>query len=386
MESLQFINRLNTHCDKWDGLFDLYGNADLIALWVADMDIRCPKAVEEALSARVAHNVYGYAKLPESYFDAVVAWQQERHQNAIQKEWLVSMPGVVPGLRWSIQRFTDPSDACLILTPLYPPFASSVRESGRTLIESKLQNNNGHFTIDFAEVERLIVAHNVKMWLFCSPHNPVGRVWTKDELSQVVALCEKYDLYLVSDEIHQDLVLSGHQHIPMRLVAPSEKLISLTAASKTFNLAGLHHSFAIIEDPTLRAAFQEYRAYLGIEDGSILRYLATEAAYTHGKDWLTSLLSFVEKQYNSLKTQLEAALPDVVVTPLQGTYLAYVDFGAYLTADRLRPVMQERCKLAPSYGEAFSGDPADTHLRLNLATDPATLQLAIDRLIAALAR
>lgn len=385
MEQIVTVERKDTGCVKWDGLQQLYGDANLISMWVADMDFECPLSVKKAMQQQAEHNVYGYGLVSDSYYQAFMDWEENVHGYPVQREWLLSLPGVVVGFFWAIQAFTKPQDACMILTPLYGPFQNSIRTTGRTLVESKLIQENGVYQMDFDDIEKKMKEEQVKLMFFCSPHNPVGRVWTKEEVERIVALCRKYEILLVSDEIHQDIIPSGKLQIPTATVSDYQKLMTLTAPSKTFNLAGCQNAFAIIEDAALRKAFQDYCATIGIvHENNIFGYLAAEAAYRDGYDWLQSLNAMILKNFCLLRDQLMEGAPKLVISPLEGTYLAWVDFGAYLSAEEQKEFFVKECGIAVNYGDAFTVEPGDTHVRLNLATSTERVQETADRILTAL--
>lgn len=385
MEQVLGKNRLHTRCAKWDGLEELFGERDLLAMWVADMDFECPQSVKNVLQERTAHNVYGYGIVPESYYQAFINWEREVHGYRVEKEWIEVLPGVVVGFFWAINIFTKPEDACMILTPLYGPFQDSIRTTGRTLVESKLIEENGVYRMDMDDIEAKMKAHEVKIFFLCSPHNPVGRVWRREELSGITELCRKYDVLLISDEIHQDIIPGEHPQIPTATVSDYRKRITLTAPSKTFNLAGCQNAFAIIEDEAMRMQWQQYRRTIGINDGNIFGYLAAEAAYNGGRDWLDSLNAVIRENFVYFRDALLQNAPKLVISPLEGTYLAWVDFGAYVPHAELETFFCEKCRLAVNVGDRFALLPGDTHVRINLATPIEQVEEAVRRIITALA-
>lgn len=384
MEQVIIAERRGTRCVKWDSLERNYGDENLIALWVADMDVECPQSVKQALTARAEHNVYGYGIVPDSYYQAFIDWEQKVHGYAVQKEWIQVLPGVVTGFFWSINLFTKPGDACMILTPLYGPFQDSIRSTGRTLVESKLINENGMYRMNYDDIEAKMRDRKVTLFFLCSPHNPVGRVWKREELEQITALCRKYDILLVSDEIHQDIIPSGALQIPTAAVSDYRKRITLTAPSKTFNLAGCQNALAIIEDETMRAAWQEYRHTIGIHEGNIFGYLAAEAAYRDGYEWLQNLNAMIWENFCLLRDGLLAGAPKLVISPLEGTYLAWVDFASYVPHEEQERFFKETCGLAVNYGDAFALEPEETHVRINLATAKEHIEETVKRIVQAL--
>lgn len=237
---LQEVERRNTACLKWDGLEARFGDPDLIAMWVADMEFEAPRVVIDALHDRVEHGAFGYHLTPASYHEAFIGWENEHFGYDVKPEWIHYAPGVVSAIYWLVDMLTGPGDACLVLSPVYSPFYSAVRDKGRTLVCCDLKNTGGFYTVDFDQFEADIVENDVKLFILCSPHNPVGRVWTGGELKKMWEICKRHHVFILSDEIHQDIVTGPNRHLPMALVADDDALlITLTSASKTFNLASL---------------------------------------------------------------------------------------------------------------------------------------------------
>lgn len=377
--------RLGTHCQKWDGVKDRFGEEGLLPLWVADMDFRAPDSVQEAIRAMADHGIYGYALPPESYYQAFIQWEQERHGYLVDRSWIRFAPGVVAAIFWFVTLRTAPGDSCLILTPSYYPFMDAVNDLGRKLVCCEMVEDRGCYSVDFAAFERQIVENNVRLYILSSPHNPSGRVFTRDELQTMLDICHRHDVFVVSDEIHQDIVFCGHPHIPSAtLCSHQDKLVTLTSASKTFNLAGCQNSFVIIEDPALRQEYDQYVNQIRVRRGSRFGYVAVEAAYRGGAQWLAEVLEIIHGNFAYARDTLLAALPQAVVTPLEGTYLMWVDLGAYVDSAHLRDTIQGKCRLAVDYGDWFRPNPGDTHIRINLATPRANIREAVDRIIEAL--
>ena len=252
------VDRKNTNSLKWDALDVRYGDPDLISMWVADMEIKSPKEIIEALKNRCEHGVFGYSYASDEYYSALISWMKEKHNFNIEKDWIRFSQGVVTAIYCFINIFTKINDSVLILTPVYYPFHNAVKDNNRKLITSDLINDNGYFTINYEDVEKKIIENDVKLFIQCSPHNPAGRVWKEDELRKILEICKKHNVLVVSDEIHQDLVLKGNKHIPAATVDNckyADNIITVNAASKTFNLAGLTHSNIIISNPKIREKF-----------------------------------------------------------------------------------------------------------------------------------
>ncbi len=381
---LKFVNRQNTNSFKWDGLTPMFGEEGLHAMWVADMDIATPDCVQKALHDYVDLGTFGYMKVPDSYYDACIRWEKEHHGYEVKKDWIRFSPGVVAAFNWCVRFLTSTGDSVIVNTPVYYPFLNAVKDSGRNLVTSELVVEDGEYRIDFADFEAKVRDNNVKLFIFCSPHNPVGRVWTRDELTQLMAICRKYNVYVVADEIHQDLIIGSREHIPTATVADMDDLlISLYAPSKTFNLAAGQNSEVIIPDAGLRKKWDAYMKDLSLMGGNGFGYVAAEAAYTGGAEWLEEVVAQVRENYGLLKSGLEGSLPGVVVYPLEGTYLAWVDLRAVVAPEDVTDFMQKKCRMAVDYGEWFGGDQFKGFIRVNLATSPENVQIAVDRMVAA---
>ena len=269
----------------------------------------------------------------------------------------------------------------LIQTPVYYPFMSAVEDQGRRLVKSELVNNGGVYSIDFEDFERKIVTENVRVFILCSPHNPIGRIWTREELSEMFAICRCHGVKIISDEIHHDFELFGHRHIPAGTVGDyDDMLVTVTAPSKTFNLAGLQNSFVILPDSAIREKFDAHVREVHINGGNSLGYIAAAAAYTGGAGWLRSILRTVEENDALLRRRLAEGLPKAVISPLEGTYLSWVDLGAYIAPEDMKKAMEDRCGLALDYGSQFGGN-APCHIRINLATTAEIINEAATRLI-----
>ena len=381
-EQLIFRDRRGTNAIKWNAL-DVIGfsGSDLLGMWVADMDFASPQCVREALRKAADFGVFGYDFPPRELNEAFIAWEAERHGYRVKPDWLRFSPGVVTGFYWLVRILTEPGDAVLIQTPVYYPFMGAVEDQGRRLVKSELVNTDGVYTIDFGDFEEKIVSGDVKVFILCSPHNPIGRIWKKEELAQMLAICRRHGVKVISDEIHQDFELHGHRHVPAGTVGEyDDMLVTLTAPSKTFNLAGLQHSFVIIPDGGIREKYDAHLRDVHINGGNSLGNIAAAAAYAGGASWLGSVLRQVEENDALLREKLAAGLPKAVISPLEGTYLSWVDLGAYVSPEDIKAAMEERCGLALDYGAQFGGD-APCHIRINLATSADIVSEACDRLI-----
>lgn len=382
MSLVTYVDRRNTDCSKWDAQSENFGEEGLHAMWVADMDFQVPACVTDALSAYVKEGVFGYYTAPDSYYNAFINWEKE-HGYTVKREWIRFSPGVVSGFNWIVQMMTKPKDPVIVLTPVYYPFLYAVTNNDRTLITSDLINDHGVYSIDFEDFEQKIIDNHVKLFIFCSPHNPVGRVWKKEELDKLVAICKKHHVFIISDEIHHDLLAPGQKHIPIASIADyDDSLITVTAPSKTFNLAGCQNSIIIIPDEKLREKWDAFTTSIRVTSGNTFGYIAARAAYTGGRPWLNEVNEIVHNNYLYVKETFERELPKLVISPLEGTYLLWIDFGAYLSFDEMKDFMQKKCRLAFDYGDWFGGERFGTHIRMNLATSRENVETAVQAIVA----
>ena len=377
------VDRKGTYSLKWDALDKRFGNADLTSMWVADMEIKAPKEVIEALKERCEHGVFGYSYVSDEYYNSVINWLKEKHNYEIKKEWLRFTNGVVTAIYCFVNIFTKVDDAILILTPVYYPFHNAVKDNNRKLITCDLKNTDGYFTIDYEEVEKKIVENKVKLFIQCSPHNPAGRVWKEEELAKILEICKKHNVLVISDEIHQDITMKGYKHIPSAIVANgkyADNLITISAASKTFNLAGLIHSNIIISNDELRKKYDKEIKKINQTEINILGMLATQVAYERGSEWLENVKEIIEDNFNYLKTELNKHIPEIIITNLEGTYLVFLDLRKIIPIDRVKEFIQDKCNLAIDFGEWF-GANFKGFIRMNLATNPEIVKKAVESII-----
>jgi len=377
------VERKGTYSLKWDALDKRFGNADLTSMWVADMEIKAPKEVIKALKERCEHGVFGYSYVSDEYYNSVINWLKVKHNYEIKKEWLRFTNGVVTAIYCFVNIFTKIDDAILILTPVYYPFHNAVKDNNRKLITCDLKNTDGYFTIDYEEVEKKIVENKVKLFIQCSPHNPAGRVWKEEELAKILEICKKHNVLVISDEIHQDITMKGYKHIPSAIVANgkyADNLITISAASKTFNLAGLIHSNIIISNDELRKKYDEEIKKINQTEINILGMLATQVAYERGSEWLENVKEIIEDNFNYLKTELNKHIPEIIITNLEGTYLVFLDLRKIIPIDKVKEFIQDKCNLAIDFGEWF-GASFKGFIRINLATDPEIVKKAVESII-----
>lgn len=365
------VNRKNTNSVKWDtGIEKRFKAEGLIPMWVADMEFRAPDEVIDALNKRISHGVFGYTHLWDSYFEAFFNWQKSRYNIDLKKEWISFSSGLVTALYLIVNAFTDKGDGIIILTPVYYPFHNAVKDNERNLITCDLKNDNGFFSIDFEKLENEIIKNKAKLIIFCNPHNPVGRVWTKEEIEKVFEICKKHNLYIVSDEIHQDINMGVRPFISALSVKNkfAEKLIVLNSASKTFNLASLLNSHAIIPNEKIRREYKKFVAKVNRTEFNLLGLIATEAAYKYGADWVDGLLKTIKKNYEYIKEEFSNKIPEIIISPLEGTYLPFFDLRNMVSKNRVKEFIQDDCKIAIDFGEWF-GKNFKGFIRVNIATD-----------------
>lgn len=377
------VERKGTGTLKWDSLSEVFGDPDLTPLWVADMEFKAPAGVVDAIIKRAEHGAFGYGMVKESYYQAFSNWQKEQHGMTVGKEELRFFTGVVGALYTLVSAYTEPEDSVLICPPVYYPFYDAVLNTGRTLALCELDNHAGHYELDFDKFEKTIVENHSKMFILCSPHNPIGRVWTSEELEKMFAICDRHGVLIISDEIHQDFTAPGHKFIPASIVGSSKylnRLITVNSASKTFNLAGLIHSHTLIWDAELRKTYDAYIKTIGMPEANVFGLTAMEAAYRTGAEWITDLKKVIYENFDYVKAQMAERAPKVVVTPLEGTYLMWLDLRGYLDPDAVCDFMMKKCRLAVDVGEWFSVN-AKGFIRINLATNPKYVHQAVESII-----
>ena len=377
-------NRFGHHTYKWK---EAETDREVLPAWIADMDFEVLPEIRQTVHDYAEQLVYGYTYASDGLIEAVQDWEEKHHAYRFDKDALVFIEGVVPAISTAIQAFTKEGQAVLINTPVYPPFARSIKLNNRRLITNSLVEKNGLFEIDFDQLERDFVEENVKLYVLCNPHNPGGRVWEKEVLEKIGQLCQKHGVLLVSDEIHQDLALFGNKHQSFNTVNEDFKGFSLilSSATKTFNIAGTKNSYAIIENPKLRVAFQKRQLANNQHEISGLGYLATEAAYRYGEDWLEELKQVFEDHINYV-VDLFCKETKIKVMKPQGTYLIWLDFSAYdLTDEKLQELLRNEAKVILNRGLDF-GEEGSLHARLNVAMPTSVLEEVCQRIIATFAK
>ncbi|MDR4889503.1 MalY/PatB family protein [Fredinandcohnia sp. QZ13] len=379
------INRLQTNSVKWDEVENLFGDKEILPMWVADMDFKSPQPVIEALKKRADHGIYGYTTRPDSYYEATVGWMKRRHNWTIEKDWITFTPGVVPALGIIVQSFTNPGDKIIIQQPVYYPFMSVIEKNGREIVNNPLRLENGRYYMDFEDLEKKIDP-SVKMIIISNPHNPVGRVWEQDELTKLGEICLKHNILVVSDEIHSDLVYEGNIHTPFASISDNfaGRSITCTAPSKTFNLAGLQTSNMIIPNQELRERFNKALEDRFIGMTNTFGVTALIAAYEEGEEWLDQLLVYLKGNLDFLNEYIKSNIPEVKVIKPDATYLVWLDCRELgLDAKKLEEVIQKQGKVAFDEGYIF-GKEGEGFTRINIACPRALLEEGLKRFSEAL--
>tara|TARA_B100000287_G_scaffold408880_1_gene435699 strand:- start:408 stop:1580 length:1173 start_codon:yes stop_codon:yes gene_type:complete len=374
MDFDEVIDRRGTHSSKWDSMEELYGVSpdSGLSMWVADMDFRAPKIIQEKLHGINSHGIYGYYGDYKEYNNSIKWWMKNRHNWEIDTSWIFTTHGLVNGTGLCIDAFTKPGDGIILFTPVYYQFSNLVEAARRKVVECPLKLIDNHYHFDFVAYERNL-SGDEKMVILCSPHNPGGRVWTKNELQEVAKFAKKHDLVLVSDEIHHDLVYPNKSHTVMPIANPSvcDRLVMMTATTKTFNIAGAHSGNVIIPHPNLRQKFSQRIKALGISPNSFGLFMATAAYSPEGAQWLDELLHYIDGNRVIFDREVNK-IPGLSSMPLEGTYLAWVDFsGTGMEEEEFIYRVQEKAKIAVNHGSTF-GTGGEKFLRFNLAT-PRTL-------------
>lgn len=387
----KIINRKGTNCLKYDFAVERGKPAEVLPLWVADMDFQVSEEITKSLHAAVEHGIYGYTQPKDPYYNAIMNWMKKNHQWETKKEWIVKTPGVVFALGAAVKAFTKPGDAVLIQNPVYYPFTNIIRDNDRRVIdntlvyEKRVTEGKSQYSIDYEDFERKIVQENIKLFMLCNPHNPVGRVWTREELQYLGEICLRHHVIVVSDEIHNDFVYPGFEHTVFANVDPrfAEFTVTCTAPSKTFNLAGLQISNIFIPNETLREAFQKEIDKTGYDEPNALGAVACEAAYRGGQEWLDQLRAYLLENLNFLRAYLQEKLPQIHLVEPEGTYLVWLDCSELgISGKELDQFIVEKAGLWLDGGAMFGPSGADFQ-RVNIACPRATLEIALDKLKAA---
>jgi cystathionine beta-lyase len=380
----EIIERRGTDCVKYDMLDSYFGNSEALPLWVADTDFRVPDFILKALRTRMNHEILAYSYRPESYFEAIIGWMDRRYGWKIGKEMISSSPGVVSAVTMLIMALSEPGDQVIVHPPVYFPFFTSIKGSGRNMIENPLVLKEERYTFDFENLKQIIGA-KTRLLVLCSPHNPGGMVWTMEELVELSRICTENGIMIISDEIHADLVFRGNTHIPVPMVSEQVAMNSavLMAASKTFNVAGLSTAFVVIPNKRLRLKYEQVLNTIHISSGNIFGNIALEAAFQHGDEWLSQLMGYLEENYRFLDTFIKERIPGIKIMKPEATYLVWLDLSAYhLSETRLAKILIEG-DIALNNGSRF-GTGGEGFFRLNFGCPRSVLEEGLMRMERAL--
>lgn len=372
-----YVDRKNTDCVKWDNP----NIKNKLPMFIADMDFKCNEKIVDCMKKRIEHGAYGYSFLPKDYYETVIKWNKKRNKVTLKKEWFAFSKGAVDGIFQILYALTNKKDSVLITVPVYPPFANSVKKTGRTLVTSKLVVKDGLYTFNYEDLEKKFKEKKVKMMILCSPHNPLGRVWTKDELAKLFKLTHKYHVLVLSDEVHSDLIMPGFKFIQsLSFKEYQDDIITLMAASKTFSLAIYNHCHIIIPNKKLKAKFDKYQDDNHLAPVNVINAYPTYFGYKYSEEWLDDLNNVINENYKYFKDRLSKY---VEILPLQGTYLLFVNFKKY--TKNAYKFLDEKCDIVPNAGETFCKG-YDSWARINIATSLDNVKLACDRIEKALTK
>ncbi|MCR4756186.1 MAG: pyridoxal phosphate-dependent aminotransferase [Butyrivibrio sp.] len=384
----KIMDRKNTSSLKFDFGIERKGRDDLLPMWVADMDFKLPDEIIEDLEKRVSHGIFGYTDPKDDYKKALRNWLLERHGIEIEDDWNTVVPGIVYAIATTIRALTKPGDAILIQQPVYYPFMETIKLNNRKVVNNQLIYKDYHYEIDFEDFEKKIIEEDVKLFLLCSPHNPVGRVWTKDELIRMAEICLRHEVFIFADEIHSDFVYRGYKHTSFLSLGEKyiKKTVLGTSPSKTFNIAGLQVANIIIPDPDVRSSFKRENEAAGYSQGSVLGMTATISAYTKGGQWVDELLDYLEGNLSFVRNFLKEKLPEVKLIEPEGTYLIWLDFSGIADGRKeLEKLIVEDARLWLDQGAIFGKETA-LFERINIACPRQILQKAMEQLYEAVDR
>lgn len=375
------IDRHNTGAAKIEKCKELFGTDDLLPLWVADMDFATPDFILDSIKNRLEHPILGYSVACEDYFQSVLKWINNLHGCKIEREWLGFLPGIVPGLAFAVNAFSQPNDEIIVQPPVYPPFINVPNKNNRKVVFNPLKEVNGQFEMDLEDLERKITGRT-RLLLLCNPQNPGGRAWDAETLRNVAAICYKHGILVISDEIHSDMALNGHKHIPFGTVSEQAQQNSITymAPSKTFNMAGLISSSYIIPNPEIRKKFKDYLENSELANGNIFAYIACQAAYENGAEWRRQMLEYVQGNLDYVVDFLKNNIPQIKPMIPQASFLIWLDCsGMNMTTNQLQDFMVQKAKLGLNKGTTY-GPGGENHLRLNIGCPRKVLEEAMGQL------
>jgi cystathionine beta-lyase len=374
------VPREGTASLKWDGRKGYFNSEDLIPMWVADMDFAVPEAVSRAVMARATHPVFGYTLASDSVYESLIQWMRKRHGFEVRREWGILSPGVVPSLHAAAIAFAQAGEGVIVQPPVYFPFFSAVTETDRKLILNPLRLENGRYHIDFEHLEQC-AGQGARLLMLCTPHNPVGRVWTEAELRQVLDIARRHDLVILSDEIHHDLIFPGSSHIPLHLLAgEGGDIVTAVAPSKTFNIPGLGLSALIVPNPKHRVALRKAFELLHLGASNPFSLVAFEAAYREGEEWLEALLVYVTQTRDYVAQYFASHIPEIKIIPAEGTYLLWLDCrGLGMNDSELRQFFIHKAKVGMNPGTVF-GEGGSGFMRMNIGTSRLVVAEALERI------
>ncbi len=377
----QIIDRSNTNSIKVDALERVFGSKDIIPLWVADMDFLSPPEITEGLKKRIEHGIFGYVRASDEYYSSIINWLKNRHHWSVSQETISFVPGVVKGFAFAIDVFTNDNDKIIIQPPVYPPFKGTTEDLNREIINNPLLFEDGHYSMDFDNL-REVAKTGCKMLILCNPQNPSGRIWTKEELSELAEICFDNNILVVSDEIHADLALPGNKHVPFATVSEkaAQNNITLMAPSKTFNIAGIVSSFAVVENEAIRKKYFDYLLARQLNEGTIFAYLAAQYAYEYGEEWLNQVIEYIQGNIDFVDDYLQKQIPQIKIIRPEASFLIWLDCrGLNLSQPELENFFIHKAKLGLNSGTMF-GEEGAGFMRLNVGCSRITLEKALDSL------
>jgi cystathionine beta-lyase len=377
----ELIERRGTKSYKWDTMESKYDRNDLTAMWVADADFKVAKPILDVLVERVNHGIFGYTKRPDEFYDSIINWCEKRHNWKIEKEWISYTPGVVAAINWAVKVYTEPGDKIIVQPPVYFPFFSAVENKGRVLINNNLIIKDGKYYMDF---DNLIsqIDERTKLLILCSPHNPISRVWSKEELVKLTDICVEHNIKIISDEIHSDLIMPGYKHTCTSSISDKVAQLTITcmAPSKSFNIAGLDTAVAIIPNNEMRKKFTDFQNEIGVNMGNVFGIEAFIAAYNSGEEWLENEIVYINDNFKYFKNFIETKIPQFKVTELEGTYLLWLNCSCLnMTKEELDKFFVEKVKVMLVPGENF-GNGGKGFMRFNIATPRENIVRVLENL------
>ncbi len=382
----EIVDRRGTTCLKYDFAMKRKGRDDLLPMWVADMDFKLPEEILDEFRKRVDHGIFGYSDPLDDYYEALNGWFSSQHGFTVKPEWVSILPGVVMALATCVNAFTKPGDHCLITQPVYYPFREVIENNDRKLVNSQLDYTDGRYTVNYEDFEKKIVENDVKLFILCNPHNPVGRVWSKEELEKMLDICLKHNVIVIDDEVHADFVYPGFKATSVMTLDEkyAKNVIVCTSPSKTFNVAGLQPANIIIRNKEMHDEFEVQKGRVGYSNAPIMAMLACKACYTHGAEWVKELNAYINENMKYFREFVKENFPKATFVEPEGTYLIWVDFSAYGFSDEeLEHIMVEEAHLWLDSGKIFGPATAQFE-RFNIACPKSTVVKCLDQLKEAL--